>query len=72
METTIQKLIDHFGDQMKTAKALGVSQSAVSQWLSGSSRMSALVAIRAERETDGIFKSVDLCPALLGATKSAA
>lgn len=72
METTIQKLIDHFGGQMKTAKALGVSQSAVSQWLSGSSRMSALVAVRAESETDGLFKYVDLCPALLGSTKSAA
>ncbi|MGY8831949.1 MAG: Cro/CI family transcriptional regulator [Pseudomonadales bacterium] len=71
MGASIQKLIEHFGDQVKTAKALGVSQSAVSQWLSESSRMSALVALRAESETDGLFKAVDLCPALRGATKAA-
>ena len=71
MGTDIEKLIEHFGDQVKTAKALGVSQSAVSQWLSGSSRMSALVALRAENETGGLFKAVDLCPALRGATKVA-
>lgn len=62
MSTAIKKLVDHFEDQVKTAKALGVSQSAVSQWITGASRMSALVAIRAERKTDGKFKAVDLCP----------
>ena len=71
MGTTIEKLIEHFGDQVKTAKALGVSQSAVSQWLSGSSRMSALVALRAENETGGLFKAIDLCPALRGSIKAA-
>lgn len=64
MTDQIQQLIDHFGDQVKTAKALGVTQSAVSQWISGSSRMSAVVATRAEAETGGKFKAVDLCPAL--------
>lgn len=71
MGTSIEKLIEHFGDQVKTAKALGVSQSAVSQWLSGSSRMSALVALRAENETGGQFKAIDLCPALRGTIKAA-
>lgn len=71
MGASIQKLIEHFGDQVKTAKALGVSQSAVSQWLSESSRMSPLVALRAESETGGLFKAIDLCPALRGATKAA-
>ena len=64
MTDQIQRLIDHFGDQVKTAKALGVTQSAVSQWISGSSRMSAVVATRAEAETGGKFKADDLCPAL--------
>lgn len=72
MGTAIQKLVDHFGDQVKTAKAVGVSQSAVSQWLSGASRMSALVALRAESETGGLFKAVELCPALGAVKKSAA
>ena len=71
MGTAIEKLIEHFGDQVKTAKALGVSQSAVSQWLSGSSRMSALVALRAENETGGQFTAIDLCPALRGTIKAA-
>lgn len=64
MSTTINELVRHFGDQVKTAKALGVTQSAVSQWISGSSRMSALLAIRAEKETAGMFKAADLCPAI--------
>ena len=71
MGTAIEKLIEHFGDQVKTAKALGVSQPAVSQWLSGSSRMSALVALRAENKTGGLFKAIDLCPALRGLIKAA-
>lgn len=62
MSTAIKKLVDHFEDQVKTAKALGVSQSAVSQWITGASRMSALVALRAEKQTDGKFKAADLCP----------
>lgn len=64
MSTTVQGLVSHFGDQVKTAKALGVTQSAVSQWISGSSRMSALVAVRAEAATGGAFKAIDLCPAI--------
>lgn len=64
MSTTVQGLVSHFGDQVKTAKALGVTQSAVSQWISGASRMSALVAVRAEAATGGAFKAIDLCPAI--------
>jgi len=64
MTALIQQLIDHFGGQVKTAKALGVTQSAVSQWISGSSRISAVVALRAESETSGAFKAIDLCHAL--------
>lgn len=64
MSTAVQDLVSHFGDQVKTAKALGVTQSAVSQWLSGSSRMSALVAVRAEAVTGGAFRAADLCPAI--------
>ncbi|MFD1693789.1 hypothetical protein ACFSHR_26690 [Azotobacter chroococcum] len=35
---------------MKTAKELGVTQPAVSQWLSGACRMSAAIAFRAQEK----------------------
>lgn len=72
MNTTIEKLVEHFGDQVKTAIALGVTQPAVSQWISGSCRMSAVTALRAEAETRGAFKAADLCPGLRRAEKPTA
>lgn len=60
-KTTIERLIEHFGDQMKTARALEVSQPAVSQWLSGACRMSAATALRAEAKTRGKIKAWELC-----------
>lgn len=56
-----QKLVEHFGNQQKTAKALNVSQPSVNAWVLGKTNMSALVAIKAERATNGIFKAHDLC-----------
>lgn len=64
-------LVRHFGDQVKTAESLGVKQGTVSGWVSGRHGMSAVTAIRAENETGGLFKAIDLCPALRGATKAA-
>lgn len=61
MKTPIERLVAFFGDQMKTAKELGVSQSAVSQWLSGACRMSAANAFRAEEKTGGAICSWELC-----------
>lgn len=61
MKTPIERLVEHFGDQMKTAKELGVSQPAVSQWLSGSCRMSAATAFRAEAKTSGAISAWELC-----------
>lgn len=57
-------LVDHFGGQEKTASALGVSQPAVSSWVRGKAKMSVGVAIRVQRQTNGTFKAVDLCPAI--------
>lgn len=71
MKSVIDRLVNHFGSQVKTAKSLGVSQSAVSQWVSGSCRMSPITAIRAEKITGGLFKAEELCHALEG-TKTAA
>lgn len=57
----IEKLIAHFGDQTKTAKALGVSQAAVSYWLSGAHSISAEHAFRAEELTGGLVTARELC-----------
>lgn len=59
-----QSLVDHFGGQENTANALKVSQPSVSGWVRQNKNMSELVAIRAEKATDGKFKAVDLCPSL--------
>lgn len=63
-----QRLVDHFGCQKATAAALVVKQPSVSAWISGKAHMSAIVAMRAERKTEGKFKAVDLCPKLKEAT----
>lgn len=59
-----QKLVKHFGGQESTAKALSVTQPAVSDWVRGVKKMSELVAIRAEKATKGEFKAAELCPSL--------
>lgn len=61
-----QQLVVHFGGQENTAQALGVKQPAVSCWVRGTKKMSELVAMRAQAETNGAFKAVDLCPSLKG------
>ena len=59
-----KKLVDHFGDQTATAKALGCKQPSVNQWVSGKSSMSLSKALLAEQLTGGLFKAVDLCKEL--------
>ncbi|SEJ53089.1 DNA-binding transcriptional regulator Cro [Azotobacter beijerinckii] len=66
-----QRLVEHFGTQDLTAKALGVHQTTVSDWVRGKCGMGAVPALIAEQVTDGVFKAVDLCPSLKRA-KSAA
>ncbi len=63
-ENIYQLLVKHFGGQESTAKALSVKQPAVSGWVRGAKKMSELVAIRAEKATQGKFKAADLCPSL--------
>ncbi|WP_043309306.1 Cro/CI family transcriptional regulator [Pseudomonas sp. ML96] len=58
--TPIQKLVDFFGDQTKTAKALGVSQPAVSYWLAGTHTMLAETAFKAEELTKGAITAREL------------
>lgn len=59
-----QNLIDHFGGQKNTAIAIGVEQPTVSGYLNGRWKMPPIVAIRAEKATDGKFKAIELCPSL--------
>lgn len=59
-----ERLVNHFGGQVKTADALGVKQGSVSGWVRGKHGMSPVTAIRAEHVTDGAFKAADLCPPL--------
>lgn len=58
--TPIQKLVEFFGDQTKTAKALGVSQPAVSYWLAGTHTISAAKAFKAEELTQGKITAREL------------
>ena len=59
-----QQLVKHFGNQVKTAKALGVKQPSVSGWVRGRKKMSELVAMQAQKATKGEFRATDLCPSL--------
>ncbi|MEB0055051.1 Cro/CI family transcriptional regulator, partial [Pseudomonas sp. FG1] len=59
--TPIEKLVEHFGGQTKTALALGVSQAAVSYWMAGIHFMSAQKAFRAEELTGGKVTARELC-----------
>lgn len=57
----IEKLVAHFGGQTKTAKALGVSQAAVSYWISGATSITAEHAFKAEELTGGLVTARELC-----------
>lgn len=64
MKIIYQKLVKHFGGQVLAAKALKVSQANISGYVSGRWNMSEVVAMRAEKATNGEFKAIDLCPSL--------
>lgn len=66
MQTLYVEIVEHFGGQIPTAKALLVSQANISGYVSGRWNMSVSVAIRAEKATNGKFKAADLCPSLKG------
>lgn len=56
------RLVASFGTQVAAAKSLRVNQSTVSGWVTGKHGMSAKVARRAERVTNGLFRAAELCP----------
>lgn len=64
METPVEKLIKYFGNQQKTAEALGVKQGTVSGWATDRHGVSEIHALIAEKLTGGTIKAVELCPRL--------
>lgn len=70
MPLVFQSLVDYFEGQSSTAKALGVNQGAVSNWVRGKHGMSPAVALRAAKLTGGRFTAAELCPAVFSALPS--
>ncbi len=64
MSNIYKEVIIFFGGQSGTKTKLGVSQPTVSGWLTGKHGMSAKVALKAQRLSDGKFKASDLCSEL--------
>lgn len=58
------QLVARFGGQQKTAEALGCTQPSVWAWLQGKAHMSAVLALKAERLTNGDISASKLCPGL--------
>ena len=61
---TLRQLINWFGSQKMTAYRLDVSKQTVSNWVARG-RVSAVCAIKAQHETNGIFKKEGLRPDVL-------
>ena len=57
--TRLEKLVLHYGSQVEIAKALDVTEGAVSQWVS-TGGLPAKRAIMIEKLTGGKFKAVDI------------
>lgn len=64
MTNIFSDLAKHFGGQVATASALGVTQGTVSGWIRGVHGCSADVALIAERKTGGKFLAQQLRPSL--------
>jgi DNA-binding transcriptional regulator YdaS (Cro superfamily) len=62
MDNIFKSLVAHFGTQEITAERLGVDQSTVSGWVREKHGMSPVVARRADRLTEGLFRKEELCP----------
>lgn len=68
MNNAFQRLVEHFGSQLRTASALNVKQGSVSGWIRGVHGCSAEVAIRAEMLTGGKVLASELRPSLATGT----
>ena len=66
MKTVIQQVVERFGSQSRLAKAVGVSQFAVSKWYRNECQVSPHSAIQIERATNGAITRSDLRPDIFG------
>ncbi|BBM00467.1 Cro/CI family transcriptional regulator [Microbulbifer sp. GL-2] len=62
----VRDLVAFFKSQAKAAKALGVEQPTISNWLRKKTEVPAVEALRAEQLTGGAVRAEDLCPKLAG------
>lgn len=69
MSNPYERLINYFGGQHATAKALQCTQPSVWAWTVGKTNMSATLAIKAEYLTKGEIKASELCPSLAKITE---
>lgn len=53
------EVIAHWGSAAKAAEAIGISRSAVSQWLMKGDEVPELRAYQIERLTDGVLRAAD-------------
>jgi DNA-binding transcriptional regulator YdaS (Cro superfamily) len=60
--TPIDAALDFFGGQQKMADALGVTQSAISQWKVGGRPLSLRRCVEIQRLTNGAVRAEDLRP----------
>jgi DNA-binding transcriptional regulator YdaS (Cro superfamily) len=64
MTNIFNRLVDYFGGQVATAKALGVTQGTVSGWARGIHGCSADIAFLVQIKTAGQFTAAQLRPSL--------
>lgn len=60
MKDALEALLGIYGTQQEAAKALGVTQAAISNWLNGKRRITRDMAVHIEKCTDGRVRAVDL------------
>lgn len=58
----ITKAVNHLGSQWELARAIDLTQSAISAYVTGKKRPSAEVAIRIEEATKGLVRVEDVRP----------
>lgn len=61
--TSFQKVIEHFGNQQKTAIALKITQPSVN-YILATGNVSVEIALRIQKETKNKFSALDLRPSL--------
>ena len=68
-QTLIEEVVDHFGSQSKTAEALDITQPTVNHMVT-TGMVSAEVALKIQKTTNGKFLALDLRPSLKSSFKN--